>query len=126
MVTFPTNYLIFYFIGLSISRFGSLIIEPILKKIRFLKFAPYKDFVSASKKDPQIEIFSEANNTYRTLTSMMILLILFKTYAELELVFPTLEAFRIWILIILLFIMFLFSYKKQTDYISKRINISKD
>lgn len=117
---------IFYFIGLSISRFGSLITEPILKKIKFLKFAPYKDFVSASKKDAQIEIFSEANNTYRTLTSMLILLILFKAYSKLELALPTLEAWRLWILLVLLLIMFLYSYKKQTEYISKRINISKD
>lgn len=117
---------VFYFIGLSISRFGSLIIEPILKKIKFLKFAPYKDFVSASKKDPQIEIFNEINNTYRTLTSMLILLILFKAYAELELVFPTSEPWRLWVLITLLFIMFLCSYKKQSNYISKRIDISKD
>lgn len=117
---------IFYFIGLSISRFGSLITEPILKKIKFLKFAPYKDFVSASKKDAQIEIFSEANNTYRTLTSMLILLILFKAYSKLELALPELEAWRLWILLVLLLVMFLYSYKKQTDYISKRINISKD
>jgi hypothetical protein len=117
---------VFYFIGLSISRFGSLITEPILKKIKFLKFALYKDFISASKKDPQIEIFSEANNTYRTLTSMIILLILLKAYSEFELLFPMLIAWRLWFLLVLLFIIFLYSYKKQTDYISKRINISKD
>lgn len=116
---------VFYFLGLIISRFGSLVIEPILRKIKFLQFASYKDFVSASKKDSQIEIFNEANNTYRTLTSMMILLILFRTYIELELVFPILKAWRMWILIIFFFIIFLCSYKKQTDYIVKRINLNK-
>jgi len=41
---------LYYFIGLVISRIGSLLIEPSLKKIRFLTFAPYSEFVTASKK----------------------------------------------------------------------------
>jgi hypothetical protein len=39
----------YYFIGMVISRFGSLIIEPMLKKIMFVKFSDYSDFISASK-----------------------------------------------------------------------------
>ena len=39
---------VYYFAGLVISRFGSLIVEPLLRKISFLKFADYEDFVSAS------------------------------------------------------------------------------
>ena len=49
---------LYYFIGMVISRFGSLFVEPILKRISFLKFADYKSFVSASKKDDKIELFS--------------------------------------------------------------------
>lgn len=71
---------LYYFIGLVISRFGSLVVEPILKKIKFIEFADYKDFVVASQKDPQIEILSEANNTYRTLLSMFLLVFLLKLY----------------------------------------------
>src|SRR3989344_7954495 len=57
---------VYYFIGLVISRFGSLIVEPFLKSVSFLKFADYVDFVSASKIDSKIEDFSEVNNMYRT------------------------------------------------------------
>ena len=49
-----------------VSRFGSLLIEPILRKLSFLKFADYKDFISASQKDSKIELLSEINNVYRT------------------------------------------------------------
>jgi len=35
---------VYYFIGLIISRIGSLIIEPFLKWISFIKFISYKDF----------------------------------------------------------------------------------
>ncbi|NTW33389.1 MAG: hypothetical protein HGB12_12330, partial [Bacteroidetes bacterium] len=65
---------LYYFIGMVISRFGSLFIDPTLKKISFLKFSDYKSFVSASKKDDKIELFSEVNNTYRTITAMFVIL----------------------------------------------------
>src|ERR1700676_3643489 len=64
----------YYFVGLVISRFGSLIIEPLLKAFCFVRFANYKDFVAASQKDPKLEILSEVNNTYRTLASLFTLL----------------------------------------------------
>ena len=65
---------LYYFIGLVVSRFGSLVIEPILRKTSFLRFANYGDFVAASKKDEKLELLSEVNNTYRTLCSLFTLL----------------------------------------------------
>src|SRR5215469_6689607 len=73
-----------YFLGLVISRFGSLVVEPILKRLSFIKFADYGDFVAASKEDQQLAVLSEANNTYRTLSSLFILLLLLRVYAKVE------------------------------------------
>jgi hypothetical protein len=112
---------IYYFIGLVVSRIGSLIIEPILKKLSFLKFADYKDFISASQKDSKIELLSEINNMYRTLSSLFILLILLKVYELIESKLPILKDWNSYILLALLLFMFLFSYRKQTTYIIKRI-----
>jgi len=112
---------IYYFIGLIVSRFGSLVVEPLLKKISFLKFTDYKDFVVASKEDDVINTLSEANNMYRTFCSLFILLLLFKIYGIIALKFPWLCVYNIYILLILLLIMFLLSYQKQTKYITKRI-----
>jgi len=111
----------YYFIGLIISRFGSLIIEPLLKKMSFLKFADYKDFISASKKDAKIELFSEINNMYRTFTAMFILILVLKLYEFLDFKLLALKDWNLFILIVLLLIMFLYSYRKQTQYITKRI-----
>lgn len=116
---------VYYFIGMAVSRFGSLIIEPLLKKISFLKFSDYKEFVSASKKDEKIETLSEVNNMYRTLCAMFILLGLFKLYAEIENKFVLLKSWNILIITISLLIMFLFSYRKQTEYINKRVAANK-
>jgi len=112
---------LYYFIGLVISRFGSIVIEPILRGVSFLKFADYNDFVAASKKDEKIEVLSEANNTYRTLCSLFILLLLLKGYERIEDRFVFLKDYGGMIVLALLLVMFLFAYRKQTLYIIKRI-----
>lgn len=113
--------ILYYFIGMVISRIGSVIIEPILKKINLVKFENYKDFVLASRKDIKIELLSEVNNTYRTLLSTFTTLIFVKVYSLIEVRFKISIETTYFLLTILLFIMFLFSYRKQTNYISKRI-----
>lgn len=116
---------LYYFVGLVVSRFGSLVIEPLLKAIGFVQFAPYADFVSASKLDDKIEAFSEVNNMYRTLIAMLILLLGLKIYEGVATRLLFLNGYGLQILLVLLLIMFLFSYRKQTAYISKRIKVSK-
>jgi len=115
----------YYFIGLVISRIGSVIIEPILKKISFVTFADYKDFVSVSKKDAKLDLLSEVNNTYRTLCSLMFVLLLIKIYEKISIKIGVSDQAGIIILLICLLILFLFSYKKQTEYITKRIESNK-
>lgn len=117
---------IYYFIGLIISRFGSLIVEPLLKKISFIKFATYSDFVTASKKDSKIEILSEVNNMYRTFSSTFILLLIIRLYELIEYLYPILREYDSYMLIILLLAIFLYSYRKQTEYITNRIRINNE
>ena len=116
-----TEAFLYYFVGLVVSRFGSLIIEPLLKALAFVQFADYKNFVAASQKDPKLEVLSEVNNTYRTLASLFSLLLLLNLYMKLEGRFPGLKEWDATILAVLLLAMFLFSYRKQTSYIVKRI-----
>ena len=75
---------LYYFLGLVVSRFGSLVIGPLLKSFSFIKFADYRAFIDASKKDTQIEVLSEANNSYRTLCALFSLLLLLKLYAKIH------------------------------------------
>ena len=104
-----------------VSRFGSLVVGPVLRLTGFIKFADYKVFVVASKKDPKVELFSEVNNTYRTLCSLFLLLLLLKLYETLSTHWPLLERFHAIILVLLLFITFVFAYRKQTEFVKKRI-----
>ena len=112
---------LYYFIGLVISRFGSLVIEPLLRRVSFVRFAEYKNFVAACKEDDKLEILLEVNNTYRTLCSLFLLLPILKLYEYFELIIPFLKGWRTVLIIVSLFMVFLFSFKKQTGYIVKRI-----
>lgn len=113
---------IYYFVGLVISRFGSLVIEAPLKKVKFLKFAKHEDFISASKNDPKLEVLSQENNMYRTFIAMFVLLLLSKLYFYIQTIYPFLQNYDFYILTSILLVMFLYSYRKQTIYIFKRIN----
>jgi len=113
-----------YFIGLIISRVSSIVIEPLLKKIKFVKFADYKDFVLASEKDKKIELLSESNNMYRVFISLFFMLFIIVLYEKfLQDIFG---GYTSYIGVVGLLILFLFSYRKQTSYITERVEIFKN
>lgn len=116
---------LYYFIGLVISRIGSILIEPVLKFIKFLKFADYKQFVKASKADTRIDLLSEVNNMYRTICSLFLILISIKGFEWLSTKWLFLAERKIETLTVFLFLLFLFSYRKQTSYITKRIDANE-
>lgn len=116
---------LYYFIGLVVSRVGSLAIEPVLKYVKFLKFADYRAFVNASKKDPKVELLSEVNNMYRTLCALFVSVLALKGYERLAGCFSWLEFHRVAIMAIFLLFMFLFAYRKQTEYVTKRIKANE-
>jgi len=119
-----TGAFIYYFIGLIVSRVGSLCIEPFLKWIKFIKYSDYKKYLSASKEDSKIELFSEINNMYRTLCSLFLLLLLIKIYETYLAGLKFFESYDSILIVLLLLLIFLFSYRKQTKYISKRVESS--
>jgi uncharacterized membrane protein len=117
---------LYYFIGLIISRIGSLVIEPILKKTSLIKFSDYGKFISASKKDEKIELFSEVNNMYRTFISMLLILLLIVIYEKFSSLINLSHFVKALIGLISLIIIFILAYKKQTGYINKRIDSQED
>ena len=117
---------LYYFIGIVINRIGSLVVEPILRKTKFLTFIDYPKFVKASKMDKKIEVLSENNNMCRSLVSLCVLLLLAIGYEWLMSKWTFVDTHSNVILIVLLFLIFLFSYRKQTKYVVKRCNANLD
>jgi hypothetical protein len=115
---------IYYLVGLIVSRVGSLIIEPIFKKLRLVTLKPYQQYLRAVKKDPKIDVFSQENNVYRTLIAMF--LIYFMVYASFQIYPELLE--QEWLPLVLAgsgIVLFSLSYRKQTKYISYRVDNNK-
>lgn len=117
---------LYYFIGLVISRIGSVVVEPVLKLLGFVKFSEYRDYIRAAEKDKLIEVLSEANNMYRTLLSLFLCLALLKAFDVLTGYYPFLNDWLPAIIVVGLLFLFAFSYRKQTGFISRRVSSAKD
>lgn len=116
-----TAAFVYYFLGSVISRFGSLVFEPLLKTFRIVKFEPYEAYLTASDKDKKIEVLVEAANMYRTLFSAMLLLLLLATYKKAEAFSPFLAEWSNLIGGCAMALIFLFAFRKQTNFITNRI-----
>ena len=113
---------IFYFAGMINSRIGSLVLEPLLKKIKWVTFRDHHSFVEAEQKDKKINSLVEVNNMYRSMVSIGFTSLIVKFYyvgVEQQWNFGNVSE---WILLVALFLLFAFAYKKQTKYIVSRID----
>lgn len=117
---------LYYFIGLVLSRVGSVVIEPLLKVLRFIRFEDYPSYLNAETMDKKIAVLQEASNTYRTLLAGFVVLsigVLIEPYFKYDL--HSLEE-RWRFIPVLLMILFAFGFRKQTQFIVKRIQKVRD
>lgn len=119
-----------YSIGMVISRIGSLIVKPILEKLGIVRFSNYNDYINASEKDKDIKSLSEVNDMYRNMLSLFLILT-FVSLLKLILVNEVIVFLKYTMIHIStylyqysslgLVILFLLAYRKQTNFITKRI-----
>ena len=113
----------YYFLGLVVSRFGSLIIGNIYKKLKIVKYRTYDRYLAAAMHDPKIEILVQDSNLYRTFIAAsflyLIVLIVDKFYIQYIRIY-TFETYAIFALIGIL--IFSFAYRRQVSFITKRID----
>ena len=117
---------LYYFIGLVISRIGSIVVEPVLKWLGFVHFSEYRDYIQATEKDKLLEVLSEANNMYRTFLSLFLCLAILKAFEVITGYHPFLNDWLPAIIVVGLLFLFAFSYRKQTSYISRRVSSAKE
>ncbi len=117
--------IVFYFVGIVNNRFGSLCVDYILKKLHIVTFVPYKDFISAEQKDAKITKLSIENNIFRSYISVCFLTLLALLFKLIANNCSFIDNNKAVIIIILLLILFVLSYRKQTNYVKKRIEATK-
>ena len=116
---------VYYFLGMLISRVGSLLIEPFLKITGFITFSDYVDFLKATRNDPTIYTLSEVNNTLRTMISLLLFVIGTITYNQISSASSTFATYAPYGLLLLMLLLFLLAYRKQTAYIVRRVDEGK-
>lgn len=112
---------LYYFLGSVVSRVGSLLVEPILLRMKFVQYTPYAVFVKAAKADAKIEVLSEQNNMYRTFIALFISVAVVAAYDKASIAIPFLHAAAPYVCIAGLLVLYLFSYQKQTAYVKQRV-----
>lgn len=118
---FFESIFLYYAIGLVISRVGSVIIEPILVKMKIIRRAEYTDYVKADSKDVKLEVLLEMNNSFRTFISLILVFGITALINEFLYYHPSYNYLAIAIALVAVLIVFVLSYRKQTSYIRDRV-----
>lgn len=112
---------IYYISGMILSRIGSTIIEPIYKKYCIVVYAGYKDYLEAAEKDPKLDILVMENNTYRTLVSTFLVMLLLFLLDQIEWLRDKYDSIYATVIYLLLLISLMtLSFRKQTSFIRNR------
>ena len=113
---------VYYFFGMVISRIGSLVVESLFKRFKWVTYVSKAEYASATKKDGKIETLLETSNMYRTCSGLFLSLGVVKGYAFMSNIFGIPKQITVWIAIISLLIIFSLAYIKQTRHVLSRIS----
>ena len=113
-----------YLVGLIVSRIGSLVLEPIAKKMKIIKW--HKDYYLAEMKDEKIKILLRDMNMYRSVMSLSLIVLVLTLYKHF--LCGSIECSELLtrvISIVFIFALFTMSYRKQSILIIKRVTESR-
>ena len=111
-----------YFLGMTFSRIGSLLLEGIMIRWRMMEEINYPLLVKAELKDSKVMLLLEVCNTFRTLSAMFLVLtvlMLFEKCTKIGLAVSNLRIGGCFFL----FVIFLLSFWKQYNYVRKRTEV---
>lgn len=115
--------MICYLAGLINNRFSSLIIEWLCRKTKLIKWRDYSLYNSAKKERPFVDTLQEIANMYRAFVSVFFVSLIAFGIQKLLPYCTFLQDYGLWILLSLMFLLFLFSYRKQVnEYVVKNID----
>jgi mannose/fructose/N-acetylgalactosamine-specific phosphotransferase system component IID len=107
-----------YVMGVIDSRVGSLVLEPIARRAGFLEWRDYSRYLDAEKRDKRIKGLQSIANMYRSLAGCFLVILVIWVVRRLFVA----NTVVISIALILSFVLFLLSWRKQNLYIVGRID----
>ncbi len=109
-----------YFIGVVISRFGSIVIAPCLSLFLSKKHT-YQEYLCAEKSDAKIQSLVEDQNLYRSIISLLIISYFSIKYLDIRSSYEWIQKYEYEIFFINLVILFILAYAKQSNFINGRV-----
>lgn len=112
-----------YILGLINSRFSSLVVEGLSRKLKFIEWRDYAKYNETKAKRPFVATLQENANMYRSFASLFLLSLFAAFYKLICGNCSWMQSNGYWIVLILLFLLYIFSYRKQVnDYVVKNID----
>lgn len=119
---FYEQIVIAYFIGQTLNRIGSIVIEKILLRIKKIELQSYKEYVLACEKDKKIDMLLQERNVCRTLVAMFVMCIIEVPLVTIIKKINMPNIIYITIVLIFLTIIYSISFYKYNKYIIDRVN----
>lgn len=118
--------LLYYLVGLVNSRIGSLVLRPLLTRIKPFQVKPYGEYLEAERKDPKIQDLMIDNNMYRSFVSVFLISTIgylcgLVNCSSISSCSVTPHLARL-LGLLLLCVLFICAYRRQTRFIADRIN----
>lgn len=113
--------IIYYFFGVVVSRIGSVVIEAIFRRFKWIEYAPYNDYLTSLAKDSSLADLSRESNMYRSLlTGSVIVLVIHVANRLYPINWCSGKCFAAFLAVLVL--LFSLAWIKQVRYIKKRID----
>ncbi len=113
------DLVVYYFLGMIVSRVGSIIVDPILRFVRLLPKRNYPAFIDASAKDEKIQVLLETSNMYRTIFALLVVVLAAYNLQSFGTALSAGTAVNVGLFALVA--LFLVSYLKQNFFITKRV-----
>ena len=125
----PTDWAAFLLVafvaGVTTNRLGSLVIDPLLRRVKFLKPKKYDAFVASERTDKKLETLVANHGLYRTFfTAGLVYLVLNAVSVR----FPSVATASQLVFVLFVIagmVVFLFAFRKEDGYIHTRITAAK-
>jgi hypothetical protein len=117
--------LVSFVVGVTTNRVGSIVLDPLLRAIGFLKGKNYPAFVAAEKKDPKLSTIVANHGLYRTFLAAGLL---YGVFVALKCAFPRVDWSSPLILLTAVLagvVVFACALRKEDNYIHDRIEAAK-
>jgi len=125
----PENWAAFLLVsfvaGVTTNRLGSLVLDPILRRFKFLNPKNYDSFVASERNDRKLETLVANHGLYRTFFTAGIIYLALLVVSHWAPAIASADQLIFVLFVLAGMVVFLFAFRKEDGYIHARIEAAK-